>query len=950
MRGELVAIDLETTGLDPSQDAILEIAAVRFRDGQIIESYSTLIDPQRPIPQTVALLTGITDDDVQGKPRVTQAIPHLQAFVGDAPIVAHNISFDASFLKRQGALQNNLKLDTYELAAVLMPRAPRYGLGALAASLGIALEHAHRALDDAQATALVYEQLWQRALRLPLATLQEIVAAAQPFTWDGKALFEAAAREKSSRFDVRGSDVAVQSAEFKVESSQFAVHSSQFQPQRPATVVPRTLNTEHRTPNLELGTHHSSLSTDTFFAPDGILAAHIPHYEARAGQVEMALAAETVLRDGKHLMIEAATGIGKSYAYLAPALLHAQTSASRVVVSTSTLTLQDQLIDKDIPTISAALGVEGTAAVMKGRGNYLCPRRFAALRTRGPASLEELALLVKLLIWETETPSGDKQDITLRGMEHQLWAHLSAEDEHCTDDMCEAVGSMCPFYQARKAAQSAQVLIVNHALLLADALSPQHALPDYDTLIIDEAQHLEEATTHALSYTLDAPALHRRLREISSDNKGLLGAILRAVRGAAPERDVARVEEYAGLIKAATKGMAAHVNALFGALDMLMSDEKARRPDANQLSVAADVRHKAPFEQAQAAWQTLSEYNEAVSAAMARLARGLHKLESYPIPARVDLARAADSAARFFSETGEQLSAFLSQPDPNMIYWLSSGHEERGIVINAAPLHVGAMLEQQLFAQKRRLILTGATLRASGSFDFLRERLGAHAIETLTIGSPFDYKNAVLHYVISDLPEPNDKGRYQSTVEKAIVELATALDGRVLALFTSYAQLRQTSQAITARLALGDIAVYDQLDSSGRAAAIEGFSIAPRAVLMGTRSLWEGVDLPVDTLKAVVIVRLPFAVPTDPLFAARSERYTDSFNDYSVPEAILKFRQGFGRLIRRASDKGVFVVLDGRITSKGYGKLFIEALPDCTRETGPLAGLGDAAREWVGTG
>jgi DNA polymerase-3 subunit epsilon/ATP-dependent DNA helicase DinG len=944
MRGELVAIDLETTGLDPNVDAILEIAAVRFRDGQIIDTYSTLVDPQRPIPQTVALLTGITDDDVQGKPRVTQAIPHLQAFVGDAPIVAHNIGFDASFLKRQGALQNNLRLDTYELAAALMPRSPRYGLGALASSLGITLEHAHRALDDAQATALVYEQLWQRALRLPLATLQEIVAASQPFPWDGKPLFEAALREKGSQFSVQSSQSSVQSTAYRVQSTASASLVPTAQPSTFTNIEPRTQNPEPRTENSALRT--DSPSPATFFAPDGKLAAQIPSYEARAGQVEMALATEAALRDGKHVMIEAATGIGKSYAYLAPALLHAQTNTTRVVISTSTLTLQDQLIDKDIPTISTALGIAGTAAVMKGRGNYLCPRRFSALRTRGPASLEELSLLVKLLIWQTETPSGEKQDITLRGMEHQLWAHLSAEDEHCTDDMCEAIGSTCPFYHARKAAQSAQVLIVNHALLLADVLSPQRALPDYDTLIIDEAQHLEEATTHALSYTLDAPALHRRLREISSDNKGLLGAILRAVRGAAPERDVARIEEYAGLIKAATKGMAAHVNALFGALDTLMSDEKARRPDVNQLSITAEVRHKAPFEQAQAAWQTLSEYNEAVSAAMARLARGLHKLESYPIPSRVDLARAADSAARFFIQTGEQLGAFLSQPEANSVYWLSIGHEERGIVINAAPLHIGALLEQQLLAQKRSVIMTGATLRAGGSFDFLRERLGANAIETLTIGSPFDYKNAVLHYVINDLPEPNDKGRYQSAVEKAIVELATALDGRVLALFTSYAQLRQTSQAITARLALGDIAVYDQLDA-GRAAAIEGFSIAPRAVLMGTRGLWEGVDLPVDTLKAVVIVRLPFAVPTDPLFAARSERYNDSFNDYSVPEAILKFRQGFGRLIRRANDKGVFVVLDGRITSKNYGKLFIEALPECTRQTGALSGLGDAASEWV---
>jgi DNA polymerase-3 subunit epsilon/ATP-dependent DNA helicase DinG len=236
-------------------------------------------------------------------------------------------------------------------------------------------------------------------------------------------------------------------------------------------------------------------------------------------------------------------------------------------------------------------------------------------------------------------------------------------------------------------------------------------------------------------------------------------------------------------------------------------------------------------------------------------------------------------------------------------------------------------------------VLTSATLRTNGSFNYISDRLNADNIETVEVGSPFNYHDSTLLYVPTDIPEPNDRQRYQQAVERGIIELAAALNGRVLGLFTSYSHLRQTAQAITPRLALGNIAVYDQSDGSSRQALLEGFRSAEKAVLLGTKSFWEGVDIPGESLSALVIVRLPFAVPTDPIFAARSETYSNSFDEYAVPEAILRFRQGFGRLIRTRSDRGVVTVFDRRIVSKSYGANFLEALPDCTVQYGSLNGL-----------
>ncbi len=928
MRGELIAIDLETTGLDPHADSIIEIGAVRIENGQVIDEFSQLIDPGFPIPPNITHITGITSDHVIGCPSIERILPALKKFVGDAPVIGHSINFDAAFMARQGALQTNLLIDTYDLAAVLMPRASRYNLISLTAETGVDLVHAHRALDDAKAAALLYWKLWQRALELPYQTLQEIVAASQGLNWQAEPVFRAALAELAPSTNAQPIDLSGKEL--------FGPPPKDDRPLRPNDHIQK-LDTE---------------TVTTLLDTDGALSRTIPGYDKRPQQIAMAEAVTEAFNTGQHLLIEAGTGTGKSIAYLIPAILWSTTNGQRVIVSTNTINLQEQLMNKDLPILEQALETPFKAAVLKGRANYLCPRRLASIRRRRPTSVDELRTLAKILVWLLESPTGDRGEISLRGpVENLTWQRLSAEDEGCLLDRCRSVmGGTCPFYKARKAAESANLLIVNHALLLSDAASDNRVLPEYTSLVLDEGHHLEDAVTSGFSFRLDEPALRRRLADLGSPTSGLLGDIMRSAQAAAPDKEVKKLSKGVNAISDAIKLMEHHIGSFFASIQTILTDlDLAPSTDyTTQVRIVAAVRERNSFSQLQERWHTLKEFFDVISQAMQQLTDVLARMEEFDLPDYNDLLNSTATAGRFLLETNQQLDQFLIQPDQNMIYWINTPRDRfSALSLHAAPLHIGPYVENFLWNAKETIIVTSATLQTRGSFDYLRERLNARDVETLEVGSPFNYRESTLLYIPTDIPEPNDRNRYQQAVERGIIELAAALNGRVLALFTSYSQLRQTAQAITPRLALGNIAVYDQSDGSSRQALLDGFVSAEKAVLLGTRSFWEGVDIPGQDLSALVIVRLPFAVPNDPIFAARSETYANSFNDYAVPDAILRFRQGFGRLIRSSTDRGVVTVFDRRIISKGYGAHFLEALPDCHVENGPLSGLAEAAQNWL---
>lgn len=940
MRGELVALDLETTGLDASADVIIEIGAVRLRDGQIVDEYTTLINPDRPLPDYITFLTGITDQDFQERPatathparpaapRIIEVIPAVRAFVGHAPIIGHNISFDLAFLQRLGLFQTNLALDTLDLAPVLLPRAPRYNLSALCQFVNIQLDEAHRALEDARAAALLYWALWQRALALPADTLREIVHASAGLNWSSRRVFEAA-------LDERGLDTsAPMLAPLKV-----------FKPGPPS---PPLTPAEARQP-LVLADLTATMSSD------GALAQHIPGYEQRHQQVEMLHTVAAAFNNAEQIMIEAGSGSGRSLAYLLPAARWAQINGERVVIATDTPSLQEQLLHRDIPALSAALDQPVKAALLQERDAYLCPRRLEAARRRKPETLDEFRILAKILIWLLESDSGEKSEILLRGgTEHGIWSRFSAADAGCNSTTCEsAMAGVCPFHKARRAADSAHLVVISHALLVADSLAEDPVIPSYRHLIIEDAHHLEDAATDALSLRLDEPSLRRRLGELGTKRRGLLGALLANIQPAIPAKHIAQFTTFVDTLSEAAAGMDAGIHTLFDHFRDIfrrLADNSWSGDYALQVRISPEARAKGLLSAAQSTWQELDEYFATMHDRLRYLIQSLPRLKQYKLADFDELVSSLAAFARYLAETRTALNGIIRDPDKNTIYWINSGQNLEYLSLNAAPLHVGVYLRERLWKTKQAVVMTSATLRTNSSFDYVRQRLAADNFTTAEIASPYDYRAAALLYIPNDMADPNERSAYQQMVERGIVELAAALGGRLLVLFTSYAQLRQTAQAITPLLSLGEITVYDQSESSSRQNLLDTFKSGERAVLLGTKSFWEGVDIPGSALSGLVITRLPFSVPNDPIFAARAETYDDAFNNYNLPDAILRFRQGFGRLIRTQTDRGVVAIFDRRIISKKYGQEFLNALPDCTVQYGALEALPKAARKWLNLG
>lgn len=931
MRGEIVALDLETTGLDPATDAIIEFGAVRMVNGEIVDEYSTLINPGRPIPSEITALTGIGDLDFAPRgngetekqpPVLHEALPAIRNFVGTNPIIGHNVGFDLSFLHRQGLFKNNIWADTYELAAVILPRASRYSLASLAQQLKVELSGHHRALNDARASALLYWKLWEKLLQLPRSLILEIVNASQNFDWNIRRVFEDAYQQA-----VEGGNSGVYSVS-PAEITEGIIAKSKSFPASPAAPDVKTDKLRH------------------IF--DDKLAQTLPGYESRTQQLDMALKVAEAFDSSKHLMIEAGTGIGKSLAYLAPATLWSLANQGRVVISTNTINLQEQLLVKDIPPLQQVLS-GFKVALLKGRGNYLCPRRLTTLRRQRPSNIDELKVFAKILVWLQESSSGDRSELNLRGYnEVNAWRRFSAEEEECPLDRCTAAEhGACPFFKARKAAEAANLLIVNHALLLSDAVSDNQVIPNYQHLMIDEAHHLEEATTNSLSFRIDLPALRQRLADLGNSHRGIIGEFLDLLKPIISDRDFKRMSEYVKTVSLTTGAMNTHLQNYFDAFRNLYFAHKDPASDYSpQIRVTAEVRGKMDFVMVQQTWSTLVEFFEGTSAAMRRLTEAAARFQSQQPSELSDLISGFAAIARYLDEVKQELHEIVLHPSDLKIYWMSLSQSDT-LVLHSAPLHVGKELQKYVWDSKKTVVLTSATLRTDDGFAHLQHRLSAENAETVALGSPFDYRQATLLYIPNDIPDPNDRVRYQQAVERGLIELAAALEGHTLGLFTSYTQLRQTAHAITPRLALGNIHVYDQNEASNRQALLDNFKSDEKAVLLGTRGFWEGVDIPNYALKAIVMTKLPFPVPNDPIIAARAETYRDSFRDYLLPEAILRFRQGFGRLIRTHNDRGVVAIFDKRIMSKNYGKAFIDALPECTVQYGTLQALPETAKKWI---
>ncbi|MGC8838290.1 MAG: helicase C-terminal domain-containing protein [Anaerolineae bacterium] len=942
-----VALDLETTGLDPERDAIIEIGAVRFRGERVFETFSTLVNPGRPIPFRIQQLTGITDRDVAGAPPLRAVAGALARFVGPHTVVGHNVAFDLSFLQRQGILRGQPSLDTFELAGILMPHAVRYSLGRLADELGIVFPERHRALADAQATHALFLALCERARQLPDDVLDEILRASEGVEWPAREVFLEARKEQARHAFTGG-------------IGQQLRDKGLLDTEGSAALLLSGEEDWDELPPLEPGPEPALKPLDEeevagLLEEGGLVARSFPNYEYRAEQVQMLRRVVQALNTGEHLLVEAGTGTGKSLAYLLPAAYFAVRNKERIVISTNTINLQDQLFQKDIPDLQRLLPFPFRAALLKGRSHYLCLRKLAGFRSRRSFTPDEVRLLAKVLVWLPSTLTGDRAELFLPSpAESALWERIASDPDTCAAERCPyARQGRCFFRRARRRAERAHLIVVNHALLLSDVAMENRVLPEYRHLIVDEAHHLEDSATNQLGFDLDSRALRRWLDSAlgleEEARATLLSDVWAVCKGKLKGDQEAQMRQALDDLRHQGRTFLTALEEFLQAVEEFARSqvgEGSNNQYDQRIRLHGAARAQPAWSRVEVLWDNAAAILHRLNTGLERLGTTLSLLDGQGSDQMAGVLQDLAMLRRTLQTWGEQMSAVVSNPPPNMVSWVQVRARDGAVSLHAVPLHVGPLVEQHFFRTKRSVILTSATLRTGESFDFLRERLHAWEADELAVGSPFDYRRSTLLFIPNDIPEPNTPG-YQKAVDQAVLAAVRAARGRTLVLFTSYSQLQATARAVEKPLAEEGIHILVQGEGASRSQLLETFRTGESVALFGTRSFWEGVDVVGEALSCLIITRLPFAVPTEPVFQARAEGYDEPFTQYMVPEAILRLRQGFGRLIRSRMDRGVVVILDRRVLTKTYGQEFLASLPDCTVLQRPASLLPEAIRRWL---
>ncbi len=630
------------------------------------------------------------------------------------------------------------------------------------------------------------------------------------------------------------------------------------------------------------------------FGPEGLIASAHPEYEHRPGQIEMARAVMRAFEEKRHLIVEAGTGTGKTLAYLVPAVAAALGGNGRVIVSTGTNNLQEQLMEKDIPFLQSVLPKRFSATYMKGRSNYLCLNRLARAQSAPVLEgLDEVDYFEEVCHWSRQSEIGDRAELSNLPESLSFWRHIDARSESCLGQKCPDFDA-CFITRMRNRAQEADIVVVNHHLFFAD-LSLRNGnygsvLPDYTAVILDEAHLVEEVASEYFGAQVSNYQIDDLVRDL----------------GALPIEDADVDKE----LTHSTARMSRFSD------NFWMGFRDGRGEDGRYPIIPGTFARKDSDGELQAT--PLGELYLALAGATARTETTLDALKEKPPE--------VESLIRRLREIRFEREFIVTGTDKKFVYWLE--RRNRGVFLRASPIDVAGLLQDKLFDEVPTVVLTSATLSSGGNFSFIRDRLGLDTADDLIASSSFDYESQAILYLPARMPDPRDR-EWTNAATDEVIRILNATEGRAFVLSTSFAGMQSLFENVWSEI---DYPCLVQ-GSASKGQLLKQFRETPNAVLFATASFWQGVDVRGEQLSCVIIDKLPFAVPTDPIVAARQRAIEDSggssFYQYSVPQAIISLKQGLGRLIRSTTDRGVLAILDPRLRTKGYGRTFLQSLPPC---------------------
>jgi ATP-dependent DNA helicase DinG len=639
------------------------------------------------------------------------------------------------------------------------------------------------------------------------------------------------------------------------------------------------------------------------FGHDGLIAKAHPEYEHRPGQIQMAEAVVRAFEQRRHLIVEAGTGTGKTLAYLVPAIAAACGSGTRIVISTGTKNLQEQLMEKDIPFLQEVLPVKFRAAVMKGRNNYACLHRIKRAESMPVLEgLDEVDHFDEVFRWVTQTNTGDRAELSNLPEHLPFWRHIDARSDTCLGQQCPDF-EPCFITRMRQRAIDADIIVVNHHLFFADLALRNGAygsvLPDYAAVILDEAHQIEDVASEYFGSQVSTYQI--------DDLLGDVGAL--KLEDRETERELARIDARIQRFSDAFWISFREGRGLEGRFS-LAPQPRGSSPSVSE-GAEADETSALPGNASRDAYHAFDN-------ALNRLETTLDSLPEPPAD--------AESIVRRTRQLRFDLNFIMKGEDKKFVYWLE--RRGRGVFLRASPIDVSGLLQDKLFEKVATVVLTSATLSSAGNFNFIRERLGLEQAEEMIAESIFDFEHQAVLYLPPQMPDPRSP-QWAGAAAKEVIKIVNATEGRAFVLSTSLSGMNELFERVAPEI---DYPCFVQ-GSGSKGALLKKFRNTPNAVLFATASFWQGVDVRGEQLSCVIIDKLPFAVPSDPVVAARQRYIEDqggsSFHEYSVPQAIISLKQGLGRLIRSTTDRGVLAVLDPRLRTKMYGQTFLQSLPPC---------------------